>query len=121
VRVLVSMEIRFYREVIGAAIQHLKPHLEMVVVEPENLEAEVAKLSPEAVIGDVPEPATGGARLAWVEFRPYEQPATRIRLGDRRWELREMSLEELLSVVDEAERSTPRGTPTGSDRGNANN
>jgi hypothetical protein len=117
VRVLVSMELRFYREVIGAAIQHLKPHLEMMVVEPEDLEAEVATLTPEVVIGDVPEPATGGARLAWVEFRPYEQPAARIRLGARRWELHEMSLEELLSVVEEAERSIPRGT----DGGNANN
>jgi hypothetical protein len=117
VRILVSIELRFYREVIGAAIQHLKPHLEMVVVEPEDLEAEVARLSPEVVIGDVPEPATGGARLAWVEFRPYEQPAARIRLGAQRWELGEMSLEQLLSVVDEAERSTPRGCG----RGKANN
>jgi hypothetical protein len=38
-----------------------------------------------------------------VEFRPYEHPPARVCLGGKRWELEEVELSDLLSVVDEAE------------------
>ena len=78
------------------------------MIEPEELEAEVARSEPDVVIGNLPEPATTGARFAWAEFRPYEVPAARIRVGRRRWELRDVGLEDLLFVVDEAARLAPQ-------------
>jgi hypothetical protein len=38
-----------------------------------------------------------------VEFRPYEEPPARVRLAGRTWELSEVELSDLLSIVDEAE------------------
>jgi hypothetical protein len=38
-----------------------------------------------------------------VEFRPYEEPPARVRLAGRIWELEEVELPDLLSIVDEAE------------------
>jgi hypothetical protein len=87
----------------------LRPHLQVLIVEPEDLEAEVARLSPEVVICSLSEPTTAPARIAWVQYRPYDEPAARIRVGARRWELSEVSLEDLLSVVDEAERIAATG------------
>lgn len=100
--VLIAIEPRSYKEAIGAVVRDLRPRLEVRMIEPEELEAEVARSEPDAVIGNLPEPAAAGARFAWVVFRPYEEPAARIRVGRRRWELRDVSLEDLLFVVDEA-------------------
>ena len=107
--VLVAIEPRSYQEAIGAVIRDLRPRLEVRMIEPEALEAEVARSEPEVVIGYLPESATTGARIAWAEFRPYEEPAARIRAGTRRWELRDVSLEDLLFVVDEAGRIACQG------------
>ena len=103
-RVLMAIEPRSYREVIGEAIRGLRPHLEVTVVEPDVLEPEMARLEPELVICSRPNLAATNGRPAWIEFHPYAQPAARIFVGDRRFELEEVELEDLLSVVDEAER-----------------
>ena len=103
-RVLMAIEPRSYREVIGEAIQGLRPHLEVTIIEPDALEPEMARLDPGLVICSRPNTATTNGRPAWIEFRPYAQPAARIYLGGRRFELEEVELEDLLSVIDEAER-----------------
>ncbi len=106
---MVAMEPRSYREAIGTALRGLCPHLEVSIVEPEDLEEEAAMIPAGVVIGHLPEPSTDGAGLAWVQFRPYEEPAARIRVGARCWELEQVGLEALLSVIDEAEKGAPRG------------
>ena len=103
-RVLMAIEPRSYREVIGEAIRGLRPHLEVVIAEPDALEPELARLDPELVICSRSSTAASNGRPAWIEFRPYAQPAARIYVGGRRFELEEVELEDLLSVVDEAER-----------------
>jgi hypothetical protein len=109
VLVLISIEPHAYQEAIGIAIRDLRPHLEVRIIEPEDLQAEVARLDPEVVIGGLPEAATAGARFAWAEFRPYDEPAARIRVGARYWKLRDVSFEDLLFVVDGAERLARTG------------
>src|SRR3712207_3738306 len=102
-RVLMAIEPRSYREVIGEAIRGLRPHLEVVIVEPEALEPEMARLDPELVICSQPSIAAANGRTAWIEFRPYGQPAARTYVGGRYFELEEVELEDLLAAVDEAE------------------
>ena len=103
-RVLMAIEPRSYREVIGEAIRGLRPHLEVVIVEPDALEQEMAHLDPGLVVCSRPEITSANGRPAWIEFHPYVQPAARIYVGGRRFELEEVELEDLLSVIDEAER-----------------
>ena len=103
-RVLMVIEPRSYREVIGEAIRGLRPHLEVVIVEPDALEPEMERLDPELVICSQPSIAAANGRPAWIEFRPYDQPAARIYVGGLHLELEEVELEDLLAAVDEAER-----------------
>ena len=103
-RVLMAIEPRSYREVIGEAIQGLRPHLEVTIIEPDALEPEMARLDPGLVICSRPSTAPANGRPGWIEFRPYAQPAAKIYVGGQRFELEEVDLEDLLSVVDEAER-----------------
>jgi hypothetical protein len=113
IKILVALAPRAYRTVIGRAIQALKPHLEVTVVEPDELHAKVARLEPALVISSQPKPTTSEGGPAWVDFRPYDEPSASVCIGGRCARLFEPGLNDLLSVVDEAERlsRTPPGAP----------
>ena len=88
-QLVVAIEPRSYRQVIGEAIKALRPHVEVTVLEPGTLGAGIVRLEPELVFADQPDTfgpegvGTGGR--AWVEFRPYEKPPTQVCLAGRRW------------------------------------
>ena len=108
-RVLAACAPRYYREVVGETIQGLRPAVEVVIVDPEELADGVSHLDPDLVISSAhPASLDPGGRSAWVQFVPYEKPAATISLGGRRQELEEMTLEDLLSVVDQAEELSRR-------------
>ncbi len=104
VRILIAIEPRSYREVIGEAIQSLRPHLKVLVVEPDDLLEELARLDPELVICGQPESTVPDGKNVWVEYRPYAEPAARISMSGRYRELSEVELDDLLSVIDETEK-----------------
>ncbi len=104
IRALIAIEPRAYRQVIGEALQSLRPHLKVIVIEPEELLEEVARLDPELVISGYPESTVPNGRSAWVEYRPYAEPAARISMNGRYRELSEVELDDLLSVIDETEK-----------------
>jgi hypothetical protein len=111
--VVFAIEPRSYRQVMGQAVQTLRPHLEVVVLEPGTLEAAVARLAPHLVFANQPDASSPSGGPAWVEFRPYEEPPARVCLGGRRWELEEVELENLLSIVDRTEELVRTGRDTG--------
>ncbi|QIN79078.1 hypothetical protein GBA65_11715 [Rubrobacter marinus] len=101
-RVLVAIEPRSYRDAVGRAIQALRPNLEVEVVEPDDLMLEVLCLNPVLVICSLPRtlrPVPG--RPAWFEFHPYESPAARISIDGQYFEMEEVDLLDLLSVIDD--------------------
>ena len=106
-QLVVAIEPRSYRQVIGEAIKALRPHVEVTVLEPGTLGAGIVRLEPELVFADQPDTfgPEGGPTgcTAWVEFRPYEEPPARVCLAGRRWELEVMELSDLLSIVDQTE------------------
>ncbi len=101
--VVFAIEPRSYRQVMGEALRSMRPHIEVVVLEPGTLEAGVSRLRPHLVFADRPAASSSSGGPAWVEFRPYEEPPARVRLGGKRWELGEVELSDLLSIVDEVE------------------
>jgi len=103
VRVLAACAPRFYRETIGEAIRGLRPGVEVVIVDPDELEDGMRHLDPDLVISVRPASLDPVGRSAWVQFVPYEKPAATISIGGRRLELDEAELEDLLSVIDQAE------------------
>jgi len=113
VQVIVAIEPRSYRQAIGQAIQALRPHVEVIILEPGTLRAGVTRLNPELVFAACPDTFVPTARSAWVQFRPYEEPPARICLGGRSWELEEVELDNLLSLVDETEELSRRGRDLG--------
>jgi hypothetical protein len=58
--VLIAIEPRSYRQVIGRTTQALRPHIEVVVLDPDTLEAGVARLEPELVFANRPASSSSG-------------------------------------------------------------
>ena len=114
-RVLVAKEPRAYRTVTGRAIQMLRPNLEVAVVEPDDLPAEVGRPDPALAICGQPRPPTSDAGRVWAVYRPFETSA-RVCVGDGCARLFDPNLDDLLSVVDGAERlfQTPPNLPAAS-------
>ncbi|PLS87492.1 MAG: hypothetical protein CYG60_01610 [Actinobacteria bacterium] len=97
-----AVEPRSYREAIGIAIRGLRPHVEVAIVEPGVLAPEVVRLEPELVICGQPNTVTTTDRPAWVEYRPYDDWAE-VCLDGNRSKLADVQLDDLISIVDEAE------------------
>jgi hypothetical protein len=90
--------------VLGSAIKEVRPRLEVSVCRFGEFEGELERLEPQVVIcGRFCPAQPGGETLAWVELSMDPDQPTKIRVGESRWEIDNPSLEDLLSVVDEAE------------------
>ena len=105
VKMLLAVEPRAYREAVGLAIENLRPNVEVAVSAPEDLISEVARLAPTLVICGLPDSETSEEVTAWVELQSpqgYWQKAT-VRIRDDRFELINVQLDDLLSIIDRTE------------------
>jgi hypothetical protein len=103
--VLLANEPRAYRESIAQVFRQLRPNVEVVTAEPDELEDRVLRLAPDMVIFSE---ATGLVRERvplWVELYPGYGPGSVVGgAGEERSTVEEIQLSDLLSVVDRAER-----------------
>lgn len=100
--IVLANEPRSYREVIAAAIQSLRPHLEVLVVEPESLDSVVTSLSPDLLICSTLTETLRREARAWVELYPGGEQLATVSLGGTIYTSEGLELEQLLSVVDAA-------------------
>ena len=104
-RLLVAFEEKYraFQGAISSAIQVLRPSVRVETSGIEILTEELARFAPQAVICSLPEGSDLAGRVAWIELPPEPDRAARVRLGDRRFEMDNPSLESVLEVVDKAE------------------
>lgn len=99
---LVAVEPRAYASAIGEAIGRLRPGLDVRVVEPGDLAAEVLRLRPFLVFCSQARERSGrDGGPAWVEFYPYAAVSkVRIHAEGRCSTREDVDLDDLLSIVD---------------------
>ncbi len=105
-RVLVAIEDDYgaYRSVIAKGLQIMRPRVEVATSNLDALGYELSRLEPHVVICTLgPATVGSGGRLAWVELSLVPSRPTLIRLGDRQWRSTNLTLAELLEVIDEVE------------------
>lgn len=100
--VLVTVEPRTYRTVIGPVIARLRPDLEVRVVEPGEALKEAVRQHASVVVSSLPPPpADERDGTAWVKVVFPAEPSTWVALGDAPlvdWP--DFDLEDLLGLVD---------------------
>ena len=107
VRVLVTVEPRMYREAIALALQRARPHSE-VMLAPENvLDGQLGDFAPHVLVRndsdrEIPEGQLGSVVLS-VEVLYTDGMSTRISVGARSYAIEDATMDDLISLVDEAE------------------
>ncbi len=103
-RVIVTHSLVSYREAISATLRELRPHLEIFTVEPEDLDEEFARLSPQLVVCSRVTRLVEREALAWIELYPDHASEVVVSLDGKKTTYPDIDLETLLSILDEAER-----------------
>jgi hypothetical protein len=113
VRILVAVKPRMYREVIALSLHRNRPHAEVLLCPPETLSEEVKRFNPHLVMLD----DNDGAAPDGLSGVPYRVEVlleasmdARISVGGRAREVEDICIEDLLAVVNEAEKMVPKET-----------
>lgn len=112
-KLLIAMEHRSYREALGEFFQDVRGHMDVSVVDPDALEAEVTRSNPDLVFSSRPKPPWAQRRSAWLEFRSgtYGQSVAFYFDGEY-YEIQDADLADLLSIVDRVERALTNSPPS---------
>jgi len=101
------VEPRMYREAIALALQRARPHSE-VMLAPENvLDGQVGEFAPHVLVRndsdrEIPEGQLGSVVLS-VEVLYTDGMSARISVGARSYTIEDATMDDLISLVDEAE------------------
>jgi hypothetical protein len=101
-RILVANEPQAYRDVVAMAIRVFRPQMEVIVVEPEDLDREIVHRDPTLVVCSTLTEIVETRMFAWILLYPDGKTRAEISLSGQRTSLGDIELTLLLSTVDEA-------------------
>ena len=108
VRVLITLEPRMYREAIALALRRSRPHSEVLLAPEVSLNGQVHDFAPHVLVcsdsgPEVPEGQLGSV-VCRVEVLYTDHMGVRVSVvGGDPYTIEDASMEDLLSLVDEAE------------------
>jgi hypothetical protein len=108
VRVLITLEPRMYRQAIALALQSARPHSEVMLAPEESLDGQVDEFAPHVLVRsdsgqEFPEGQVGSV-VCRVEVLYTDDMGVRVSVvGGRSYTIEDASMDDLLSIVDEAE------------------
>jgi hypothetical protein len=107
VRVLVTVEPKMYREAIAFALQRNRPEAEVMLVPEDVLNGQVEDFAPHVLVRNdsdraVPEGLLGSV-VCGMEVLYTDGMAARVSVGGSLYRIEDASIEDLLSLVDEAQ------------------
>lgn len=105
-RVLVTVKPQMYRETLALALHEHRPDAEVMIAPSESLDGEVTRFRPHLLLrsdDDGAGPESLNAIACRIEVLYSNGMGARIDLNGRIREIKDMSLDDLLQVVDEAE------------------
>jgi hypothetical protein len=108
VRVLITLEPRMYREAIALAVQRNRPDSEVLLEAEESLDGQVHDFAPHVLVrsdsgGEFPKGQLGSV-VCRVEVLYTDHMGVRVSVaGGRSYTIEDASMEDLISLVDEAE------------------
>jgi hypothetical protein len=94
---------RAYQGTLAAVIRILRPDAEVITTEPEKIDELARRLAPDLVIGSRSEDEGPDGVRAWIELAPSPTQTTKVRVGGRRSEMTNPTLDKLLMVIEDVE------------------
>jgi hypothetical protein len=106
--VLIAVEPRSYAQAIGGAIAQMRPGVEVLALEPEDLAAELERRAPALVFCAEERPNGCDEAVRWARFSPYEEPEI-VRIDGYAERFPGLGLGDLLGLVDRLAVGASRG------------
>ena len=115
-RVLVTVKPRMYREAIALALQHRRPHFEVMLAPAASPDGRTEAFRPHMLVRNDTDGADmdrmGGVRC-WVEVLYSDGMDARVSLDGEVWNIADISNGELLGIADRTEVLMLEGAPFG--------
>ena len=114
VRIMVAVNPRIYREVLALSLHQHRPNAEVLLCPPEVLDQETERFEPHLVVlddNDGAAPNMLSGILYRVEILRGASMDARISVDGHAREVKDIYTEDLLAVVDEAEKMIPEEEP----------
>ena len=111
VRILVALKPRTYREVLALSLHQHRPNAEVLLCPPEVLDRETGRFEPHLVVLDDNDGSTMNMLsgvLYRVEILLGASMDARISVDGQAREVKDICIEDLLAVADEAEKMIPK-------------
>ncbi len=105
-RILVTVKPAMYRETLALALHRYRPDDEVMLVSSDSLDGEVAGFSPHLLVrndNDEATPEALNSTVCRIEVLYSDGMGARIILDGRVREIEDMSIDDLLRVIDEVE------------------
>ena len=106
-RVLITVEPRMYREALALAVQRHRPDAEVLLVPEASLDGQVDGFAPQVLVrndgGEVFPERLMESVVCRVEVLYTDGMATRVSMGGASFTIQDASIDDLLSLLDEAE------------------
>ena len=97
--VIFAIDPHSYGQALGMTISHLRPALDVRVIKPKDLVAEMKRRTPTLVFCNGPRPEGDDEDVRWVQYRPYDDPDL-IRVDGHPHEFSGLDLKDVLGLVD---------------------
>ena len=109
--VLISHALATYASALSGLLRHVRPHLDVRVVLPADLESELAKRPGAVVVSDVISPAIKRHSGGWILYYPDQQNLAIAEVGGFQRTLENPSLDDVLLFLDRATGIAPIAQP----------
>lgn len=101
ISVIVANEPRSYREVMAATFIRLRPEIHVYTVEPDHLDAELARLKPHMVVCSRLSEALKEHVLSWILLYPDGEDTATTSIAGIQTEVRAIGMIELFTAIDQ--------------------
>ena len=113
-RILITVKPRMYREAIAMSIHYHRPDAEIMLVPPESVDGEMRRFRPHLIVRndtDGISPGTLAGEVFQVSVLYSDGMDAEVSLDGQSRTVRDMGMDDLLRVVDEAEELLPAEPP----------
>lgn len=113
-RILLTVAPLMYREALAIAVHRRRPDIEVLLVPPANLDGQADGFAPHLLVRN----DTDGADmkrltdvLCWVEVLYSDGLDARVSLDGEVREIKDISIDDLIGIIEQTERLIPEDTP----------
>lgn len=108
-RVLVTVSPQMYRQAVALAVLQHRPDAKVLIAAPEDLDGQAESFAPHALVhnDDGEELGVPEGVVCWVGVTITDSMNARISVGGRVTDAHDVTVEELIAALDEAEALVP--------------